>query len=66
LPQISKLSIAKARLRGEMSFRYSRLCGTASDTADAVKLEIPSGFKRLEFRMAEYLKNIIKSTISKI
>jgi hypothetical protein len=23
-------------------FRYSRLCGTASDTVDAVKLEIPS------------------------
>ena len=40
-----------------MSFRYSRLCGTASDTVDAVKLKI---------RMAEYLKIIIKLTISKI
>jgi len=25
----------------KMSFRYSCLCGTASDTIDAVKLEIP-------------------------
>ena len=26
-------------------FRYSILCGTASDAIDAVKLEIPKGFK---------------------
>jgi len=31
-----------------------------------VKLEIPQGFKFLKFRMAEYLKNIVKLTISKI
>jgi len=49
-----------------MLFRYSRLCGTASDAADVVKLEIPQGFKFLKFRMVEYLKNIIKLTISKI
>ena len=43
-----------------MSFRYSLLCGTASDTVDAVKWKI------LKFKVAEYLKNIIKLTISKI
>jgi len=47
-----------------MLFRYSRLCGTAVDAVGAVKLEIPKGFKFLKFRMAEYLKNIIKLTIS--
>jgi len=49
-----------------MLFRYSRLCGTASDAVDAVKLEIPKGFKLLKFKMSEYLKNIVKLTISKI
>ena len=49
-----------------MLFRYSRLCGTASDAIDAVKLEIPKGFKLLEFKMSEYLKNIVKVTLSKI
>jgi hypothetical protein len=29
-------------------------------------LEIPKGFKLLKFKMSEYLKNIIKLTISKI
>jgi len=38
----------------------------ASDAVGAVKLEIPEGFKFLKFRMSEYLKNIIKLTISKI
>jgi len=46
-----------------MSFRYSRLCGTASDTVDAVKLKIPKGFKILKFKMSEYPKNIIKLAI---
>jgi len=50
----------------KMLFRYSCLCGTASDAVDAVKLEIPKGFKFLKLKMAEYLKNIIKLTISKI
>ena len=50
----------------KMSFRYSRLCGTASDAVDAVKLEIPKGFKLLKFKMSEYFKNIVKLTISKI
>jgi len=50
----------------KMLFRYSGLCGTASDAADAVKLEIPQGLKLLKFKMSEYLKNIIKLTISKI
>ena len=50
----------------KMLFRYSRLCGTASDAVDAVKLEIPKGFKLLKFKMSEYLKNIVKLTISKI
>jgi len=47
-------------------FRYSRLCGTASDAVDVVKLEIPQGFKLLKFKMPEYLKYIIKLTTSKI
>ncbi|MBW2639073.1 MAG: D-glycero-beta-D-manno-heptose 1,7-bisphosphate 7-phosphatase [Deltaproteobacteria bacterium] len=42
------------------------LCGTASDAVDAVKLEIPQGFKLLKFKMSEYLKNIVKLIISKI
>jgi len=49
-----------------MPFRYSQLCGTASDTVDAVKLEIPEGFKFLKLKMAEYLINIIELTILKI
>jgi len=49
-----------------MLFRYSRLCGTASDAEDAVKLEIPKGFRLLKFKMSEYLKNMVKLTISKI
>jgi hypothetical protein len=47
-------------------FRYSRLCGMASDAVDAVKLEIPQGFKLLKFEMSKYLKNFVKITISKI
>jgi hypothetical protein len=38
----------------------------ASDAVDAVKLEIPQGFKLLRFKMSKYLKNSIKLTISKI
>jgi len=49
-----------------MLFRYSCLCGAASDEVDAVKLEIPLGFKLLKFKMAKYLKNIGKITILKI
>jgi len=53
-----------------MSFRYPPEdfggCGAASDAVDAVKLEIPSGFKILKFKMSEYLKNIVKLTITKI
>jgi len=49
-----------------MLFRYSHLCGTASDAVDAVKLEIPQGFKLLKFKMAEYLKKFFKLTLSKI
>jgi len=49
-----------------MLFRYSRLCETASDEVDAVKLEIPVGFKLLKFKMSEFLKNIVKLTILKI
>ena len=29
----------------KMSFRYSQLCGTASDAVDAVGSAIPKGFK---------------------
>jgi len=43
-----------------MLFRYSRLCGTAFDAVDAVKLEIPQGFNFFKLKMAEYLKNIVK------
>jgi len=49
-----------------MLFRHSRLCGTASDAVDAVKLEVLQGFKLLKFKMLEYLKNIVKLTILKI
>jgi hypothetical protein len=49
-----------------MLFRYSRLCGTTSDAADVVKMEIPQGLKLLKFKMSEYLKNIVKLAISKI
>jgi len=55
-----------------MLFRYSRLCGTASDAVDAVillrriKIGNPAGFKLLKFKMSEYLKNIVKLIISKI
>jgi hypothetical protein len=50
----------------KMVFRYSHLCGTASDAVDAVKLGIPCGFKLLKFKMSEYPKPIVKLTISKI
>jgi len=43
-----------------MSFRYSWLCGAAFDAVDAVKLEIPKGFKFWKFKSTEFLKNIIK------
>jgi hypothetical protein len=56
-----------------MLFRYSRLCGTASDAVrrsrlrgDAVKSEIPQGFKLLKLKMSEYIKNIVELTILKI
>jgi hypothetical protein len=42
-----------------MSFRYSRLCGTAFDAVDAVKLEIPKGFKFWKFKSTEFLKKMI-------
>jgi len=42
-----------------MSFRYSLLCGTAFDAVDAVKLEIPKGFKFWKFKSTEFLENII-------
>jgi hypothetical protein len=38
----------------------------AFDAVDAVKLEIPQGFKLLKFKLSEYLKIILKLTISKI
>jgi hypothetical protein len=40
-------------------FRNSRLCGTASDAVDAVKLEIPQGYKLLKLKMQEFLKNLL-------
>jgi hypothetical protein len=40
----------------KMLFRYSRLCGTASDAVGAVKSEIPKGFKLLKFKISKYLK----------
>ncbi len=52
--------------REKMLFRYSRLCGTAFDAVDAVKLGIPKGFKLLKFKMSEYLKNIVKLNNLKI
>ena len=50
----------------KMLLRYSCLCGPASDVVDAVKLEIPQGFKLLKIKMPEHLKNIVKLAISKI
>ena len=66
LPQISKLSVAKSRSAGEGVVSLCYLRGTASDAVDAVKLEIPQGFRILKFNMSEYLKIIVKLTISKI
>jgi hypothetical protein len=54
-----------------MLFRYIRLCGTASDTVDAVillrqiKIGNPAGVQIIEIKMSECLKNIAKITISK-
>ena len=42
-----------------MLFRYSRLCGTASDAVDAVKLEIPQGFKLLKYKCQNTLKILL-------
>jgi len=56
----------------KMSFRYGRLCGTASEAVGAVillkriKIGNPVGFQILEIQNGKYLKNIIKLTISKI
>ena len=44
----------------KMAFRYSLICGTTFDAVDAVKLEIPKGFKFWEFKSTEFLKNIIR------
>jgi hypothetical protein len=41
-------------------FRYSRLCGMASDAVDVVKLEIPQGSKYLKFKMSEFFNNIVR------
>jgi hypothetical protein len=49
----------------KMSFRYSFLCGMASDTIDAVKLEIPQGFKFLKFRMPESYKILLNKPFQK-
>ena len=43
-----------------MLFRHSHLCETASEAEDVVKLEIPRGFKLLELKISESLKNMIK------
>jgi len=49
----------------KMSFRYSFLCGMASDTIDTVKLEIPQGFKFLKLRMPESLKILLNKPFQK-
>jgi len=43
----------------KMSFRYSRLCGTAFDAVDAVKLEISESFKFWKLKSTEFLKKIL-------
>jgi len=43
-----------------MMTRYSELCGTSSDAVDAVKLEIPKGFKFLKPKMINTFKIIEK------
>jgi hypothetical protein len=48
------------------SFRYSRLCGTAIDAIDTVKLESPQGFIFSKAKLAEFLKIIVNFLISKI
>jgi len=35
----------------KMSFRYSQLCGTASDAVDAVRSAIPKGFKFEKYKL---------------
>jgi len=49
-----------------MSLRYSALCATAFDAADAVKSEITKGFKFLKIKLAEFFKIISNLTVSKI
>jgi len=38
-----------------MPFRYSRLCGTASDAVDAARSAIPKGFKFKKYKSIEFL-----------
>ena len=49
----------------KMSFRYSFLCGMASDTIDTAKLEIPQGFKFLKLRMPESFKILLNKPFQK-
>jgi len=49
-----------------MLFRFSELCGTASDAVGAVNLKIPEGLKFLKLKLIQFLKNIVELTILKI
>ena len=40
----------------KMSFRYSQLCRTASDTVDVVRSAIPKGFKFKNIKLYNSLK----------
>jgi len=42
-----------------------RLCETSFDAVDAVKLEIPEGFKFFDLKMFQYPENKIKIKSSK-
>jgi len=43
--KLSRAIIEVAADTRKMLFRYSQLCGTASDAVDAVRSAIPQGFK---------------------
>jgi hypothetical protein len=43
-------------IQGRLSFRYSQLCGPASDAVDAVRSAIPKGFKFQNLNLYNSLK----------
>ena len=50
-------NVISALFLRKMSFRYSRLCGKASDTVGAVRSAIPTGFKFMRNHLCFFIKN---------